>query len=155
MLVLPWRRTDEPRPENAVLFASRFDSTGLCQGWRLFTGGIWLRRAVLRAPGALGVSLRAHPFSGRYYTVSLWRDRESLLAFAHGPAHTSAVTKMAELGPGRGVLASRDADPGERPTWRDTVRWLAAGDHVQSRVIGAPRPHGRPGHQRRRADVRE
>ena len=40
MLLLPWQRTVEPRPENALLFASRFDSTGLRQGWRLFTGGI-------------------------------------------------------------------------------------------------------------------
>jgi hypothetical protein len=128
MLVLPWQRTDEPRPENALLFASRFHSTGLRQGWRLFTGGIRLRRAVLRAPGALGVSVRAHPFSGRYYTLSLWKDQESLLAFAHNPAHRNAATSMAGLGLARGVLVSRDADPRQRPTWRDAMRWLAALD---------------------------
>ena len=115
MLVLPWRRTDEPRPENALLFASRFDSTGLRQGWRLFTGGIRLRRAVLRAPGALGVSVRAHPFRGRYYTLSLWKDEESLLAFAHSPVHRNAVASMAGLGLTRGVLASRAAGPRQRP----------------------------------------
>jgi hypothetical protein len=124
MLALPWRRTDEPRPEVALLFASRFDGAGLRQGWRLFTGGIRLSQAVLRAPGALGVSVHADPFRGRYYTLSLWKDEESLLAFARDRAHGDAVASMAELGPARGVLASRPADP-QRPTWPDTLRWLA------------------------------
>jgi hypothetical protein len=124
MLVLPWRRTAEPRPENAVLFASRFDSTGPRQGWRLLTGGMRLYVAVLRAPGALGASLRAHPLSGRYYTVSMWKDQESLLAFARGAAHRNAVARMSKLGPPSGVLASRPAD-GQRPAWQDTIRWLA------------------------------
>ena len=142
MLLLPWQRTVEPRPENALLFASRFDSTGLRQGWRLFTGGIRLRRAVLRAPGALGVSVRAHPFSGHYYTLSLWKDQQSLLAFAHGPAHRNAVASMAELGPARGLLVSRDADPQQRPTWRDTMRWLAALDPGPLRHQHQPSPAG-------------
>jgi heme-degrading monooxygenase HmoA len=124
MLVLPWRRTAEPRPEHALLFASRFDSSGLRQGWRLFIGGVRLRRAVLRAPGALGVSLLARPLSGHYYTLSLWRDEESLLAFAHDRAHQDAVASMTELGPPRGVLASRPADP-HRPSWPAILRWLA------------------------------
>jgi hypothetical protein len=140
MLVLPWRRTDEPRPENALLFASRFDSTGLRQGWRLFTGGIRLRRAVLRAPGALGVSVRAHPFRGRYYTLSLWKDQDSLLAFAHSPVHRNAVSSIAELGLTRGVLASRDADPRQRPAWRDTMRWLATLDPGPYRPQPSPDP---------------
>ncbi len=125
MLVLPWRWTGRSRPENPLLFASRFDGTGLRAGWQLLTGGIRLRRAVLRAPGALGVSLRAHPFRGRYYTVSLWQDQQSLRAFAHGPAHQRAVRGLAELGPVGGVLVSRPAGP-QRPTWPDTVRWLTA-----------------------------
>jgi hypothetical protein len=143
MLVLPWRRTNAPWPENALLFASRFDSIGLRQGWRLFTGGIRLRRAVLRAPGALAVSLRANPFSGRYYTVSLWKDQESLLAFAHDFAHQNAVAGMAEFGPARGVLVSRDAHPRQRPTWRDTTRWLAALDPGPYRHQHQPAAHQR------------
>jgi hypothetical protein len=126
MFVLPWRWTDEPRRGQALIFVSRFDGAGLRQGWRLFTGGIRLRGAVLRAPGALGVSVRAHPFQGRYYTLSLWRDEESLLAFARGGAHRRAVRRMAEIGPVGGVLVSRDADPRQRPAWRDALRWQAA-----------------------------
>jgi hypothetical protein len=127
MLVLPWRWTDESRPDSPLLFASRFDSSGFRQGWRLLTGGIRLRRAVLRAPGALGVSLRAHPFRGSYYTLSLWRDEKSLMAFARGGEHAGAVARMAQLGPPRGVLASRPADL-RRPKWPDALRWLATLD---------------------------
>ena len=126
MLILPWRWAGEPRPQSALVFASRFDGPGLRRGWRLFTAGVRLRRAVLGAPGALGVSLRAHPFQGRYYTLSMWRDQQSLLAFAHGPAHQRAIRGAAELGPVQGVLVSRDASAQQRPTWRDTMRWLAA-----------------------------
>jgi hypothetical protein len=123
MLIVPWRWTEGPRPENALLFASRFDATGLRQRWRLLNAGIRLRREVLRAPGALGVSIRAYPLSGRYYTLSLWNDEQSLLAFAHDPAHRDAVALMAELGPPRGVLASRPADS-RRPSWADALTWL-------------------------------
>jgi len=130
LLMLPWQWTGQPRPENAMLFASRFDSTGIRQGWRLFTGGIRLYSTVLRAPGALGVSVRGYPVSGRYYSLSLWKDQQSLLAFAHDPAHTRAVASMAELGPARGVLASRNADPRQRPAWQDNIRWLATLDPV-------------------------
>jgi hypothetical protein len=128
MLALPWRSSDEPRPETAVLFASRFDGGGFRRGWRLVIGAMRLRRAVLAAPGALGVSVRAYPIQGRYYTLSLWRDQVSLLAFANSPAHRRAVASLAELGPARGVLASRDADPRARPAWRETIRWLTALD---------------------------
>jgi hypothetical protein len=128
MLVLPWRWSGAPRPRNALVFASRFDGAGFRQGWRLLIGGVRLRREVLGSRGALGVSLRAHPIQGRYYTLSMWQDQESLMAFAHGPAHRRAVRGVADLGPVQGVLVSRDADPQQRPTWRDITRWLTALD---------------------------
>jgi hypothetical protein len=68
--------------------------------------------------------VRAHPISGRYYTLSLWKDERSLMTFARDAAHRGAVARMAELGPPRGVLVSRPADP-QTPTWSDTLRWLA------------------------------
>jgi hypothetical protein len=142
MLVLPWRWSGEPRPQTALLFASRFDGHGFRKAWRLLIGGVRLRRAVLSAPGALGVGLRAYPLQGRYYTLSLWRDQESLLAFAHGPAHRRAARSLAELGPVRGVLVSRDADPRQRPTWRDTTRWLTALDVGPYRHQAQPAPVG-------------
>jgi hypothetical protein len=142
MLVLPWRWSGAPRPRTALVFASRFDGAGFRQGCRLLIGGIRLRRAVLGSRGALGVSVRAHPLQGRYYTLSMWQDQDSLMAFAHGPAHRRAVRGVAELGPVRGVLVSRDADPQQRPTWRDTTRWLTALDTGPYRHQQQPAPVG-------------
>jgi hypothetical protein len=142
ILVLPWRWSGAARPRNALVFASRFDGAGFRQGWRLLIGGIRLRQAVLASPGALGVSLLAHPIQGRYYTLSMWQDQDSLMAFAHGPAHRRAVRGMTELGPVQGVLVSRDADPQIRPTWRDTTSWLTALDTGPYRHQPQPAPAG-------------
>jgi hypothetical protein len=142
VLTLPWRWSDEPCQQTALLFASRFDGSGIRKGRRLLADGMRLRRAVLRARGALGVSLRAYPLQGRYYTLSLWRDQESLLAFASGPAHRRAVRSLAELGPPQGVLASRDADPRQRPSWPDIIRWLTALEPGPYRHDPQPGPAG-------------
>jgi hypothetical protein len=125
IFTIPWRWTRQPRPQTAVLFASRFDGTGPRVGIRLFTGGVWLWLAVLRAPGALGAAVRACPLAGRYYTVSLWRDEASLRAFAHARAHRDAVRGLAGRAPFSGVLVATPADPRHRPRWRETLRWLA------------------------------
>lgn len=145
MLVLPWFWSGAPRPPEALVFASRLDGTGFRRGWRLLIGGMRLYLAVLGAPGALGVSVRAHPIQGRYYTLSMWRDQESLMSFAHGPAHRRAVRGVRQLGPVRGVLVSRDAHPQQRPTWRDTKHWLTTVDtgpyrHQPQSIPMAPDP---------------
>src|ERR1700722_4995942 len=99
IFTLPWRWTKTVRPERVVVFASRFDAKGLKARWVLFAAGIRVRRHVLASPGALGVSLRAHPLAGRYYTVSMWQDEESLLAFAHSGHHREAMKLIRALGP--------------------------------------------------------
>jgi hypothetical protein len=143
MLVLPWCWSGaSSRADKALVFASRLDGGGFRRGWRLLIGGVRLHRAVLGAPGALGVSVRAHPIKGRYYTLSMWRDQESLMAFAHGPDHRRAVGGVAELGTVQGVLVSRDADPRQQPSWRDTMRWLTALDTGPYRH--QPQPAARP-----------
>jgi len=127
IFTLPWRWTEQARPVSTVVFASRFDSTGLRAGWRLFVGGIRLGDAVLRSPGALGVSVRAHPLKSRYYSMSMWEDEASLLAFAHSADHQAAVRHLTELGTVAGVLLSYESDA-QRPRWRETLRWLATAE---------------------------
>jgi len=127
MFTLPWRWTGRARLESSLVFASRFDGAGLRAGWRLFVGGVRLRRAVLRSPGAIGVSVRAHPLKGRYYTVSMWDDEASLLAFAHSAYHQAAVRRLTEVGTVAGILVSRQAEA-RRPRWRETLTWLAAAE---------------------------
>lgn len=137
MFTLPWRWTPRPRPAQVVVFASRFDDTGPRAGWRLFWGGIRLRRVVLRSPGALGVSLRAHPLKGRYYTLSMWDDEAALLKFARDDAHRSAVQSITEIGPVQGVLLSCKAD-NRRPRWTETLRWIDGSEPGPYRKDDAP-----------------
>ena len=124
MFTLPWRWTKEARPERSVIFASYFEANGLKDRWVLFAAGIRLRRYVLASPGALGISLRTHLLAGRYYTVSMWQDETSLMAFAHGDNHRSAVRRISEIGPVGGVLISRESEV-IRPRWSKTLRWIA------------------------------
>ena len=120
IFTLPWRWTGQARPESTIVFASRTDGAGLRASWWLFVGGIRLGGAVLRSPGALGVSVRAHPLKGRYYTMSMWEDEASLLAFAHSADHQAAVRHLTELGMVPGVLLSCESDA-RRPRWRETT----------------------------------
>ena len=139
MFTLPWRWTRSARPERAVVFASRFDAKGLKARWVLFAAGIRLRRAVLGSPGALGVSLRAHPIAGRYYTLSMWEDEANLLAFAHGGDHRAAVRRISELGRVSGILISRE-DAGARPRWGEILDWVAGAEPGPYRMAPTPAP---------------
>jgi heme-degrading monooxygenase HmoA len=121
LLVLPWRWTGQPRPDHALVFASRFDAD-----------------SVRTAPGALGVTIRAHPIGGHYYTQSLWKDEPSLLAFTRSPAHHRAAAALTRRGPVQGVLISRDANPARRDNWRDTLHWLASVESGPYRRGGSP-----------------
>lgn len=99
----------------------------------------------------MGVTLMAHPMRGTYYTLSMWRDEESLLAFAHGAAHGEAVRRLASLGPVQGILVSRDAGTERRPRWRETKRWLAAlspGPYHHDALVAGRRGSERQGVQR-------
>jgi heme-degrading monooxygenase HmoA len=140
MLNLPWRWTRAARPERAVVFASYFEARGLKDRWVLFAAGIGLRRYVLASPGALGVSLRTHLLAGRFYTMSMWQDEASLMAFAHSDDHKSAVRRISEIGPVRGVLISREAEV-TRPRWGETLRWVALSEPGPYRMEQIPASH--------------
>jgi hypothetical protein len=138
LFTLPWRWSQAARPERAVIFVSRFDAKGLKARWVLFAAGIRMRRAVLASPGALGVSLRAHPVAGCYYTLSMWREEADLLSFAHSADHREAVRRISELGPVSGVLTSRHDDC-VRPRWRDILGWVNTADPGPYRMMSKAR----------------
>jgi quinol monooxygenase YgiN len=139
MFTLPWRWTRSPRRDRSVVFVSRFDAKGLRARWVLIAAGVRLRRAVLASPGVLGVSLRAHVIAGHFYTLSMWEDEASLLAFARGAAHRAAVRRISALGPVSGVLISRE-DDGARPRWGDILHWVAAAEPGPYRMAPKPAP---------------
>lgn len=147
MAVIPWStpsvRADEARgasaasassppaqntpvaDRSAVVMASRFV---VRSRWRhavpMLRNALKVRRALLATPGALGVSLDAHPLRGEYWTLSGWTDRAALDAFVRTPVHHAA---MRALGPAMAdatfVFWAQDA---AAPTWPDARARVAA-----------------------------
>jgi hypothetical protein len=80
-----------------------------------------VRRALLASPGALGVSLIAHPLRGEFWTLSGWTDRRALDGFVRSPEHRAA---MRALGPAMAdatfVFWPHDA-AAQPPTWTDAM----------------------------------
>ncbi len=50
-----------------------------------------LESALAEQPGLVGFSRRADFLGNEAWTLSVWRDQESLLAFVNGPGHRRAV----------------------------------------------------------------
>ena len=79
---------------DVVVMASKFE---LASAWRspvflLYALRLW--RQALRSPGVLGVSLRARPLSGTFWTLSAWTDRQALYAYAKTAPHGPAMKKI-------------------------------------------------------------
>lgn len=92
MPTLPWTKVDGASTDGeVVLMASRFQLRSLRHVPRFFVDAIRIRKQVLAAPGAVGVSLIAHPLRRTFYTLSAWRDRQSLNALVGAEPHRSTM----------------------------------------------------------------
>jgi hypothetical protein len=128
-LRLPWTRTRtaiEPG-SNVVIQGTYLELRRLRDAPVLFLWSSRVRRQVLKSPGALGITLRAHPLARRYYTVSAWRDEESLRRFVRSAAHREAMHLIPELTTGAGRFPSWHA-PSEnmRPRWGEVFNRIDA-----------------------------
>jgi heme-degrading monooxygenase HmoA len=64
--------------------------------WRspaFFANAMRIWRQARRSPGLLGVSLRAHPVSGVFWTLSAWTDEAALREFARTDPHRTIMKK--------------------------------------------------------------
>lgn len=94
---IPWTvnsSTAKPEPDQpAFLMASRFD---LKQHWRtpaFFLSALRVFQQARRSPGLLGVSLRAHPLSKSYLTLSAWTGEPALREFMRANPHRTVMGK--------------------------------------------------------------
>jgi heme-degrading monooxygenase HmoA len=108
------------------VMASYFVLTSTKHTVTMLRSALAVRRAVLGAPGALGVSLVARPLRREYFTLSAWTNRAALDAFVGNPRHREA---MRRLGPAMArsqfVYWHPPADAGA-PTWAQAHEHLAA-----------------------------
>ncbi|WP_019634393.1 DUF3291 domain-containing protein [Actinomadura atramentaria] len=91
---LPWTVVAKDDGE-AVIMASRFRLQHVRRSPAFLLDALRVRRQALRARGALGVSLRAHPLRGEFWTLSAWTDRAALAAYARADPHAAVRERAA------------------------------------------------------------
>ncbi|MCV7420411.1 DUF3291 domain-containing protein [Mycobacterium yunnanensis] len=74
--------------------ASRFEVVSWRDVAPFFLAALRIRRQMLGAPGAVGVSLVAHPARREFYTLSAWRDRAALDSAVAGRPHVESMTRF-------------------------------------------------------------
>jgi heme-degrading monooxygenase HmoA len=74
--------------------ASRFEVRSLTDVPRFLIRSFAAWRQVTTAPGAYGASLVARPFRRTFYTLSVWRDRDALYAYARAEPHRTIMREL-------------------------------------------------------------
>ena len=98
MLTIPWT-TSTTIPAGSTLHqVSRLELTRVRDVPGFLVAALRLRRVVMGAPGAVGMSLRAAPSRRTFWTLSAWRDKEALDAFTRSDYHPEASWSSTEGG---------------------------------------------------------
>jgi hypothetical protein len=92
---IPWTAVDQPGagPDVQVM-GSRFELKTAWRSPQFFVYSVRLWRQARRSPGILGVSLRAQPLAGVFWTLSAWTSREALTSFAGTDPHATAMKRI-------------------------------------------------------------
>ena len=92
---IPWTRIDQPDagPEAQVM-GSKFELKTALRSPAFLIYSMRLWRQARRSPGILGVSLRAQPLRGTFWTLSAWTDKQALASFARTDPHAAATKRI-------------------------------------------------------------
>jgi hypothetical protein len=95
MPTIPWTSPRRAGSQaGAVLaMASEFELTSLRHVPRFFLDAMRIYRQTLAADGAVGISLEARLLSGRFRTLSTWRDRPAVNEFVRTEPHRSSMRR--------------------------------------------------------------
>ncbi|EIV95599.1 antibiotic biosynthesis monooxygenase [Frankia sp. QA3] len=108
------------------VMASHFVLSSTRHTVTMLRSALAVRRAVLAAPGALGVSLVARPLRREYWTLSAWTDRAALDAFVGDPRHREAMRRLAPAMARSRLVFWRPPAGAGAPTWAQAHEHLAA-----------------------------
>ena len=89
---LPWAVIGKPSTgQDPLIMGSRFELKSAWRSPAFFANAmrIWLQ--ARRSPGIVGVSLRAYPLRGTFWTLSAWVDEAALRTFAGTDPHAAIV----------------------------------------------------------------
>jgi heme-degrading monooxygenase HmoA len=79
------------------VMASRFEVRTRLGSLRFFLNSLRAWRQVQRAPGVFGAALVAHPIQRTFFTLSAWKDRDALYAFARTDPHGTIKRDMSQF----------------------------------------------------------
>lgn len=95
MPALPWKRIDEvDETTELTMMASRLPLRSHRHIPGFFRATLRIRRQLAAAPGVVGYALDAKLFAKTFWTVSAWRSREQLEAFAATDPHRGDVGRI-------------------------------------------------------------
>jgi heme-degrading monooxygenase HmoA len=122
MPMTPWIARESPSPRNRYLaLISYLPLKHLRAVPKFFQLTFEARRQLRTAPGLVGYALDARPFSKKFWTLSVWRDEQSLRDFVEGMPHSKI---MQELAPhmGKSRFAQWHVESGEIPLDWDAAK---------------------------------
>src|ERR1700724_1556679 len=92
---IPWTSKDQPGagPAAAVM-GSRFELRTAARSPLFLVHSLRLWRQGRNSAGLMGVSLRAPPLRGTFWTLSAWTDEQALAAFARTNPHAAAMKRL-------------------------------------------------------------
>ncbi len=95
MPALPWKRIDEvDETTELTMMASRLPLRSHRHIPGFLRATLRIRRQLAAAPGVVGYALDAKLFAKTFWTVSAWRSREQLEAFAATDPHRGDVGRI-------------------------------------------------------------
>lgn len=130
----PWtaKHPDGAGPD-AFVMASRFELKSAWRSPSFLVKSMRILRQTGRSPGLFGVSLRAYPLRGEFWTLSAWTGEDALRAFARTDPHRSIMkqakpwTKSATFR----FWSAPSAGLSPRDLWKSAEQRIADGDPAQ------------------------
>lgn len=124
MPAMPWTVVDPSAPAEVLVMASRFRVRSWRQVVPFLRDAMAVHAQVRRSPGAVGVTLDAHPLRREFFTLSTWHDRAALQAMVRAEPHASVMRR--HRAGAESVFVFWTAPGGTPPTWDEARSRLAA-----------------------------
>ncbi len=123
---LPWSSRAAVEPSVAyVVMASHLPLVKVSGTVQFFRAVFAIRKQLADTDGLIGYTLRAKPLARDYWTLSMWKDVDSLRRFAGSPPHVQLMASLKPLmGSTKFVQWERSGMDG-RPSWTDAMEHLA------------------------------
>lgn len=128
MPTLPWTAgtTAPAATTESIVMASRFHVRRYRDVLPFFIDAMRVFALARRSPGAVGVTLEAHPLRKEFWTLSQWHDQAALDAMVRSEPHASVMVRQRKV-MAESVFRFWTAPADEPPTWSDAKQRLADG----------------------------